>query len=53
MDSFITKLDPTGSRLIFSTYIGGTQADESQGLVPTTSGGACIALFTELGTTCP
>jgi len=46
MDSYITKLDPTGSRLIFSTYIGGTQADESQGLVPTASGGACIALFT-------
>jgi uncharacterized protein (TIGR03437 family) len=26
-DAFVTKLDPTGSKLLFSTYLGGTQDD--------------------------
>jgi hypothetical protein len=27
MDAFITKLDPTGSNLVYSTYLGGTEDD--------------------------
>ena len=26
-DAFVTKLDPTGSKLVFSTFLGGTQDD--------------------------
>jgi hypothetical protein len=27
-DGFLTKLDPTGERLVYSTYLGGSDADE-------------------------
>ena len=32
-DHFITKLNPSGSALVFSTYIGGTDYDEIQNMV--------------------
>src|SRR2546426_1440159 len=28
VDAFVTKLDPTGSSLVYSTYLGGTDQDE-------------------------
>jgi hypothetical protein len=31
-DTFVTKLDPTGSRLVFSTHLGGTQSEEARGV---------------------
>jgi Beta-propeller repeat len=32
LDVFVTKLDPTGSRLVWSTYLGGTGLDVAIGL---------------------
>jgi hypothetical protein len=31
-DTFIAKLDPTGSQLLYSTFLGGTQSDEPAGI---------------------
>jgi hypothetical protein len=31
-DAFVTKLDPTGSHLVFSTYLGGSDGDEGLGI---------------------
>jgi hypothetical protein len=31
-DAFVTKLDPTGSVLLYSTYLGGSGADSCQGM---------------------
>jgi hypothetical protein len=35
---FVTKLNPTGTGLVFSTYIGGTGGDEGTGIAQDTSG---------------
>ncbi|MCH8126155.1 SBBP repeat-containing protein, partial [candidate division KSB1 bacterium] len=32
-DLFVTKLDPTGSALVYSTYLGGTGSDRGHGIV--------------------
>jgi hypothetical protein len=37
-DAFITKLNPTGTALVFSTYLGGTQDDGATGLALDASG---------------
>jgi hypothetical protein len=37
-DVFVTKLDPTGSALVFSTYLGGTEYDVGRGIDITTAG---------------
>jgi hypothetical protein len=31
-DAFVTKVDPTGSSLVYSTYLGGSQIDEGMGI---------------------
>jgi Beta-propeller repeat len=31
-DAFVTKLDPTGSALVYSTYLGGTGSDSGTGI---------------------
>jgi YVTN family beta-propeller protein len=31
-DAFVTKLDPTGSALVYSTYLGGARADRAFGI---------------------
>jgi hypothetical protein len=31
-DSFVSKLDPTGAKLVFSTYLGGADTDEGTGV---------------------
>ena len=43
VDAFVTKLNPTGSALAYSTYIGGTSFDASTALAMDGSGNAYIA----------
>src|SRR5881397_4065978 len=31
-DAFVTKLDPTGSALVYSTYLGGSSTDDGRGI---------------------
>ncbi len=40
--AFVTKLDPTGSALIYSTYLGGTTGDEGRGIAVDASGNAYV-----------
>ena len=41
-DAFITKLDPTGSSIIYSTYVGGISVDTAESIAVGPSGEACI-----------
>ncbi|MDO8310418.1 MAG: hypothetical protein Q7T25_00615, partial [Sideroxyarcus sp.] len=45
-DAFVTKLNASGSALIYSTYLGGTGNDEGKGIAVESSGIACITGFT-------
>jgi hypothetical protein len=40
--AFVTKLDPTGSALVYSTYLGGTGDDEGTAVAADTSGSAYV-----------
>lgn len=42
-DVFVTKLNPTGSALLYSTYLGGSGDDVAYGVAVDTSGNAHIA----------
>jgi hypothetical protein len=42
-DAFVTKLDPTGSGLAYSTYLGGTSAEAGQGIAVDATGAAYVA----------
>ena len=42
-DAFLLKLDPTGSRLIYSTYLGGSGDDGARGVAVDTAGNAYVA----------
>src|SRR5580698_5120523 len=42
-DAFVSKVDPTGSLLLYSTYLGGSQADEAYGIAVDSSGAAYVA----------
>jgi hypothetical protein len=42
-DAFVTELDPTGSTLIYSTYLGGSNTDNGYGIAVDTSGSAYVA----------
>jgi hypothetical protein len=42
-DAFVTKLDPTGSALVYSTYLGGAGPDQSAGIAVDTAGNAYVA----------
>lgn len=42
-DAFVSKLDPTGGKLLFSTYLGGSAPDGAFGVAIDTSGSAYIA----------
>ena len=43
-DAFVTKLDPTGSTILYSTYIGGSGLDRADGIfVDRTSGAVFVA----------
>ncbi|MDP3993772.1 MAG: SBBP repeat-containing protein [bacterium] len=41
-DGFITKLDPTGSSIVYSTYIGGSHTDVAHSIAVDTLGNAYI-----------
>jgi len=40
--AFVTKLNPVGSALVYSTYLGGSQASVSQGIAVDSSGAAYV-----------
>jgi len=42
-DVFITKLDPSGKTLLYSTYIGGTADDNAYGIAVDSAGNAYLA----------
>jgi hypothetical protein len=42
-DAFVTKLDPSGAALGYSTYLGGTRSDGSQGIAVDSAGSAYVA----------
>jgi hypothetical protein len=41
-DAFVTKLDPTGSTLVYSTYLGGTDFDQALAIAVDGAGGAYV-----------
>lgn len=42
-DGFVTKINPTGSALVYSTYLGGTGADGGTSIAVDSSGNAYVA----------
>ncbi|MEP0775986.1 MAG: SBBP repeat-containing protein [Acidobacteriota bacterium] len=44
---FVTKLNPTGSDLVYSTYLGGTSNDRGEGIVVDGSGNAIVTGWTQ------
>src|SRR5438445_679977 len=45
-DIFVTKLEPTGSALVYSTYLGGSALDKGYGIAVDTSGNAYVTGLT-------
>jgi hypothetical protein len=45
-DVFVTKVNPTGEQLLYSTYLGGSSADVAQSIQIDTSGDMYIAGYT-------
>src|SRR6266850_808926 len=45
-DAFVTKLDPTGSALLYSTYLGGSGSDQGSGIAVDAAGAAYVTGFT-------
>ena len=45
-DAFVTEVNFSGTALIYSTYLGGTQADTAQGIQLDSSGNAYVAGYT-------
>jgi hypothetical protein len=45
-DAFVTKLDPTGSALVYSTYLGGSGDERGNGIALDAAGNAYIVGFT-------
>ena len=41
-DAFVTKLNPTGTALVYSTYLGGTNDDRGNGIAVDTAGDAYV-----------
>jgi hypothetical protein len=48
-DAFVAKLDPAGSALVYSTYLGGSLADDASDLVVDAAGHAYVAGTTNSG----
>jgi hypothetical protein len=44
--AFVTKLDPAGSALVYSTYLGGSQIDSGRGIAVGATGNAYVTGFT-------
>jgi hypothetical protein len=45
-DLFVTKLNATGSALLYSTYLGGSASDQVNGIAVDSAGNACVTGFT-------
>src|SRR5205823_5833910 len=45
-DAFVTKLDPSGGTLIYSTFLGGSNTDVGQGLAIDSAGSAYVTGYT-------
>jgi hypothetical protein len=45
-DAFVSKLDPTGTALVYSTYLGGTGFDRATGIALDASGNAYVTGMT-------
>ena len=45
-DAFVTKLNPTGTALVYSTYLGGTSDDYGYGIAVDTAGNAYVTGYT-------
>ena len=45
-DAFVTKLNPTGTALVYSTYLGGTDSDIGNGIAVDTAGNAYVTGYT-------
>ncbi|HET7841193.1 MAG TPA: SBBP repeat-containing protein, partial [Terriglobia bacterium] len=43
LDAFVTRLDPTGTNVVYSTYLGGTGEDRGLGIVVNAAGDAIVA----------
>ncbi|MEY2409213.1 MAG: hypothetical protein QOF48_1883, partial [Verrucomicrobiota bacterium] len=46
-DAFITKLNPSGSALVYSTYLGGKSFDSAVGIAVDAAGSAYVVGYTE------
>lgn len=46
-DAFIAKLDPSGSRLVYSTYLGGSSDESGQSLTVDPTGAVCAVGWTQ------
>lgn len=46
VDAFMAKLNPQGSALLFSTYLGGTNFDHPEGIAVDSAGNVWVAGFT-------
>jgi hypothetical protein len=46
VDAFVAEINPTGSSLVYSTYLGGSGQDQAQGIVVDSSGDAYVTGFT-------
>jgi hypothetical protein len=47
VDAFVAKLDPSGSNLLYSTYLGGNAVDEGVGIALDPGGNAYVTGLTE------
>jgi hypothetical protein len=45
-DAFVSKLNPTGSALVYSTYLGGSKADQGGGIAVDSAGNAYVTGYT-------
>ncbi|GEM_PF-2682375 len=45
-DAFVTKLNPAGSALVYSTYLGGSNVEEGRGIAVDSQGNACVTGLT-------
>ncbi|MBI4469558.1 MAG: SBBP repeat-containing protein, partial [Acidobacteria bacterium] len=45
-DAFVAKLNPSGSALVYSTFLGGNNRDQGQGNGLDAAGNVCVAGFT-------
>jgi hypothetical protein len=46
-DAFVTKLNPTGSALVYSTYLGGSENDVGDGIAVDSAGNAYVTGYTQ------